>query len=183
MSLARRLAPLALALLLLPSAASAAPGTMKVGGDDLALNGSGMRKATFLKVKVYLGSLYLKEKQSDAKAILGKSQPWAVRMAFVRDVSKEDLSKAVKDGVAKNAPTKATKYSAQTDKLIALFPEAKNGQVVTITFETSGKTTVLLGNKKLGSIASDTGFGSALLSAWIGPKPPNAELKKGMVGG
>ena len=158
MNLARAIAPFALALMLLPSAAHAAPGTMKVGGDDLLLNGSGTRKATIFKVKVYVGSLYLKEKQTDSAAVLAQPQPYAVRMSFVRDVSKEDLAEAVKKGVAKNSPTKAT-------------------------FETSGKTTVLLGGKKLGSISSDPGFGPALLSAWIGPKPPNKGLKKGMLGG
>ena len=45
------------------------PDTATVGGKDLQLNGLGTRKATFLKVKVYVMGLYLEKKSQDGQAI------------------------------------------------------------------------------------------------------------------
>jgi hypothetical protein len=42
------------------------PDSAKAGAADLVLNGLGIRKATFLNVKVYVAGLYLSEKSNDA---------------------------------------------------------------------------------------------------------------------
>ena len=47
------------------------PDSVKAGGTDLVLNGLGIRKATFLKVKVYVAGLYLPQKSGDAGKIIG----------------------------------------------------------------------------------------------------------------
>jgi hypothetical protein len=52
------------------------PDSVKAGGADLVLNGLGIRKATLLKVKVYVAGLYLPEKSNDAGRILSADRPW-----------------------------------------------------------------------------------------------------------
>ena len=41
------------------------PDTISIKGADLVLNGLGTRKATWLRVKVYVGGLYLEKKSKD----------------------------------------------------------------------------------------------------------------------
>src|SRR5215472_8471526 len=108
----RMLKRLALALLaaLLAGPASAAtcrdiafPDTVKVGGADLVLNGLGIRKATLLRIKVYVAALYLPQKSGDAAAILGANGRWQLTLHFVRDVDASDIRDAFQEGFQKAA--------------------------------------------------------------------------------
>src|SRR5690349_20093036 len=72
----------------------AIPDAAKADGADLALNGSGIRKATILNVKVYVASLYLPQKSSDAAHLLATPQPWQLVLNFVHDVDAGDMRDA-----------------------------------------------------------------------------------------
>ncbi|MBI4775272.1 MAG: chalcone isomerase family protein [Deltaproteobacteria bacterium] len=66
------------------------PDSMMAGDAQLALNGAGLRKKVF--IKVYSGALYLKQANSDARAIIDADEPMAIRMHFIYDgVSAEKL--------------------------------------------------------------------------------------------
>ena len=67
---------------------------VEVEGTKLHLNGIGLRKATFLRFKVYWGALYLTERSSDAEAILASPTPKQARLRFLRDVGVEKLKDA-----------------------------------------------------------------------------------------
>ncbi len=79
------------------------PETATVGEKALKLNGMGTRKATFLKVKVYVMGLYLEEKSQDGPAIATSDQGKKIVMHFVRGVSQSDLQDAWQEGFEKNA--------------------------------------------------------------------------------
>jgi hypothetical protein len=68
--------------------------SVKASGADLVLNGLGIRKATFMAVKVYVAALYLPQKSRDAGRILGAKQPWQLILRFVRDVGASDIRDA-----------------------------------------------------------------------------------------
>src|SRR5262245_66580156 len=63
------------------------PDTLQAGEKTLKLNGLGLRKKAVFKV--YVGALYLEAPSKDADAILTSDQPKAIRMHFLRDLSKE----------------------------------------------------------------------------------------------
>ena len=72
----------ALALLLAALPASAleisgvkVPDSIQVDGKPLVLNGAGLRTRSFLKVKVYVGALYLTQRSTDAAAIVALDAP------------------------------------------------------------------------------------------------------------
>jgi len=77
------------------------PGSYAVGGESLELNGAGLRKKFIFKV--YVGALYLKERSSDAASILAADAPWAVRMTFLRDVTRSQLMGAFREGFENNS--------------------------------------------------------------------------------
>jgi len=72
------------------------PETLSVGEKMLKLNGLGLRKKVVFKV--YVGGLYLETPSNDAAAILASDQAKAVRMTFLRDVSKSQLRDAFVEG-------------------------------------------------------------------------------------
>src|SRR6266540_1594924 len=68
------------------------PNTLKVGDKTLKLNGLGLRKKAVFKV--YVGGLYLESPSKDAGAILMAEQAKAIRMHFLRDLTKAQLVEA-----------------------------------------------------------------------------------------
>ena len=62
-----------------------------------------MRKATFLKVNVYVAALYVAKTSSDPSAILGSTSPTELILHFVRDVGAKDTTGAWDECFANNA--------------------------------------------------------------------------------
>jgi hypothetical protein len=155
------------------------PETLSAGDKTLKLNGLGLRKKAIFKV--YVGGLYLETPSKDAAAILASDQAKAVRMTFLRDVSKSQLKDAFVDGFEANAKEKAAAQKAAIEKLTSLIPDVKETQTLSFTYVPGKGTTVSLGEKELGLIEGKE-FSEALFALWLGPKPPSEDLKKGMLG-
>ena len=154
------------------------PDTLKVGEKTLKLNGLGLRqKAIF---KVYVGALYLEAPSKDADAILAADQPKAIRMHFLRALSKAQLVEAFQEGFETNVKDRAPQKAA-FDRMLALVPDVKEGTTLTFTYLPGKGTTLSAGSKDLG-IFEGKGFADAVFAIWLGPKPPSEDLKKGMLG-
>jgi hypothetical protein len=153
--------------------------TAEVGHTTLILNGLGLR--TKYAFKVYVAGLYLPQKSSDAAAILKPDVPKRIVMHFVRDVSKSQLSDGFSESFANNTPDAAKKLKAEIDRLFAVLESVKDGQEIVFTYIPATGTTVALGDKEKLTIADPT-FAEIMFSVWLGPKPPNAGLKKGILG-
>jgi hypothetical protein len=155
---------------------------VSVGGQDLVLNGAGIRtKAIF---KVYVGSLYVPAKAPDLAGVLAKG-PRRVQMNLLRTVSGEDLVGALVDGLKdNNSPPELAAVKAQTDEMVGImkaFGDVKEGNVVTLDF-VDGATKIGFNGAAKGSIAGEP-FNRALMKIWLGDKPVQADLKKAMLGG
>ena len=176
------------ALLLAGNAMAADVGGVKlddkttVGGQELVLNGAGMRtRAVF---KVYVGSLYVPAKTSTLDGVLAKA-PRRIQLNLLRDLSGDQLSDAVNDGMKEaNAPADVDAIKAQTDQFVSILKSMgalKEGSVVTIDF-VDGATKVGFNGSAKGSIPGEP-FNRALTKIWIGDKPVQADLRKAMLGG
>jgi hypothetical protein len=154
------------------------PDTLKAGEKTLKLNGLGLRKKSVFKV--YVGGLYLESPSKDAGAILASDQAKAIRMHFLRDLTKAQLVEAFLEGFEANAKDKAAQKAA-FDKMLALVPDVKEGTTMTFAYLPGKGTTLSAGSKELG-VFEGKGFADAVFSIWLGPKPPSEDLKKGMLG-
>jgi hypothetical protein len=154
------------------------PDTLKAGEKTLKLNGLGLRKKAIFKV--YVGGLYLESPSKDAGAILASDQAKAVRMHFLRDLTKAQLVEAFQEGFEGNVKDRAPQ-KATFDKMLALIPDVKEGSTLTFTYLPGKGTTLSAGNKELG-VFEGKGFADAVFSIWLGPKPPSEDLKTGMLG-
>lgn len=151
-------------------------------GATLKLNGLGLRKATFLKVKVYVGALYLPQASKDADAILKAHAPKRLELHFVRDVGGDDLSKGWDEGFENNAGSELAKLKPRIDAFKAMMTDVKKGDTLSLQHKPGTGVEVAVKGAAKGTIKGDD-FARALFAIWLGRNPPNEALKAGLLGG
>lgn len=153
-----------------------------VGGQELVLNGAGVRKRAIFKV--YVGSLYVPAKARTVQEVLAKA-PRRIQLNLLRNLSADQLIGALTDGLKLNlTPSELQAITVQTGELAAImksFGEAREGSVVTLDF-VDNATKVGLDGAARGSV-DGAAFNEALTRIWIGEHPVQDDLKKAMLGG
>jgi long-chain acyl-CoA synthetase len=153
-----------------------------VAGQELVLNGAGVRTKVF--VKIYVGSLYVPAKAPDLAAVLAKG-PRRIQMNILRNLTADQLVDALVDGLKENnSEAELAAVKTQTAELVATmkaFNDVKEKDVVTLDF-VDGATKIGLNGAAKGSIAGEP-FNRALTKIWLGDHPIQADLKKAMLGG
>ena len=183
----RILVVLALALFALPTfalelAGVTVPDKVTVGDNQaLVLNGAGIRSKFF--VKVYVGALYLPARTQDAAAILRHTGPVAMHMYMVHsEVAKEKLVKAWNDGFDANLnDTERAALRARIAAFNDLFTTVRKGDVIRLDYQPGRGTAVTINNERRGTIEGED-FMHAWLRIWLGERPADAGLKKGLLG-
>lgn len=157
------------------------PTHVQIGGTDLTLNGLGVRKATFLKINVYVAALYVAHPQSDPKALLQSDSAQQLVLHFVRNVGVEDLRKAFVEGFEHAGAADNPSLKERVAQLNAWMTDMKSGETLQFVRSRAG-VQVWVNAVSKGTIAGDD-FSRAFLSIWLGPSPPNPEVKAGLLGG
>jgi hypothetical protein len=156
------------------------PEELTVGGAVLRHNGSGVRKK--LVVKVYVGSLYLATASGDAEAIVAADEPKAVRLHFLRDVAKEQMLDAFRDGFRANSREVAGSLAPQLDELARALPGKmrKGAQLLVAWVPGSGTVVNAEGGSEVVIPGKD--FSDALFRNWLGREPADGGMKRRMLG-
>jgi len=160
------------------------PDTVSVNGVTLHLNGMGVRikSVAFIKVKVYVAGLYLATPSKNPAAILAADEPRQLVMHFLyKEVEAAKLVEAWREGFANNSAAALPALKARLDKFCALWPAMKSGETATLTYIPGQGTKVTIKGKEVGIIEGKD-FADAIFAVWLGPKPPNPELKQGLIG-
>jgi hypothetical protein len=180
----------AIAILLLTLATSALgaekegvslPDSVSVGDRTLVLNGLGVREATIFNVNVYVAGLYVEAKtRNPAEVIESDAKAKRLDLVFVRDVDRGDITKAWREGFEANgADMKA--LDSRVKQLSAWMDDMKKRDVLMFVYIPDQGVTVSVKGKVKGTI-SGADFARGLFSIWLGSKPPNKGLKKGLLG-
>lgn len=146
----------------------------------LVLNGKGLRTATWFKVKVYEASLFLTKKETSAETILASTEPKRLELAFLRDVSADDIQKAWNDSFEKNCKTDCEADAAKLAQIKAMVTSVKEGEKMLFELIPQGVTPTI-GGKTGAPVLSPT-FSRNFLAIWLGDHPPNESLKQGLLG-
>lgn len=153
-----------------------------VGGQELVLNGAGVR--TRVVFKVYVGALYLPAKARTLAEVLAKG-PRRIQMSVLRNLTPDQLIDALVDGMkANNSDAELAAVKAQQDQMVATmksFGEVKEKDVVTLDF-VDGATHIGMNGQVKSTIPGEA-FNAALTKVWLGDKPAQDDLKKAMLGG
>lgn len=156
-------------------------GTAKVGASELVLNGAGIR--TRVVFKVYVGALYLAEKTSAAAEALAQKGSKRVALTLLRDLSAQQLTEAFDNGIQANiSAAEIEALKPRIAELLSLFTDGKKGDVIVLDFVPESGTSVSLNGQAKGKSIPGEDFYRALLRIWLGDKPVDGDLKKGMLG-
>lgn len=150
-----------------------------VNSQQLKLNGYGLRKKFF--IKVYIGSLYTSKRLTGAAAALADNGDKLIRMNFLHSkVEKEKITEAFNEGFANNSPDLIG--SPEVKKFLSLFTaDFIKGDVVDLKLGADGSVSASHNSKTLGTIPS-TKLARGVLAIYLGDKPADDALKKGMLG-
>lgn len=155
------------------------PDTVQVGGRTLVLNGMGLRKK--FMVKVYVAGLYLEKKSADPGAILKDDVAKRIVMHFVRGVSKSQVADGFSESFENNSPDAKKTMTGEIEQFLGAMENINEGDEIVLTYVPETGMGLSIGGKDKWKTAAP-GFARVLFSVWLGPKPPNEDLKRGLLG-
>jgi hypothetical protein len=117
----------------------------------------------------------------EAAQILGTGQDWRLALRFVRDVDASDIQEAFQEGFEKTGADLAP-LRAAIHALTSMLVDFEDGQAVSFTNDPSNWVEVAVDGKTKGTVGG-ADFAATLLAIWLGPEPPNEDLKSGLLGG
>lgn len=154
------------------------PDTAQLGGQSLSLNGLGLREKYFLDI--YVGGLYLQHKTHDGAAAIAADEPKRIVMHFIyKEVTREQILETFTEGFgeAVNGPE-----AANIAKMEGWVPASiKSGEEMGFDYVPGVGTSFLVNGRTLGTIPG-TSFMKLVWGVYLGPKPPTANLKSGLLG-
>ncbi len=154
---------------------------INVDGNTLLLNGAGIRSKFFFDI--YVGALYLPEKEQQAVHVLLFPAPARVSMTILyKEVDAEKLIHGWQRGFEKNQDAASMQaLQERLDAFNAMFSDAHRGDVLSFDFLSDGSTRVTFNNVVKGRVQG-VDFQRALLSVWLGENPADDDLKQAMLG-
>jgi hypothetical protein len=156
----------------------------QVGSASLQLNGAGIRTKFFFKI--YVGALYLPQKQTSAEAIIADEHIHRMALYMLHDLGSKKLYGAFSEAIEMNqTPAALAAMDAQMKQMKQIFDavnEVQPGDVITLDYAPGSGTQISVNGKSFGTIAGAE-FNRALLEIWIGNNPVQDDLKKGLLGG
>lgn len=158
--------------------------SVQVGSQTLVLNGAGTRTKWFFKV--YVGALYLPQKQKAADVVIAEEQVQRVALHMLRDLGSKRLYGAFNEAIQANHDGVELKaLGPQMRQMADIFDaigEAKQGDVITLDYLPGSGTQIGINGTVRGTIPG-AAFKRALLKIWLGGKPAQDDLKKALLGG
>ena len=162
--------------------ASDVPQTIEFEGSNLILNGQGTRVVFFMKV--YEGSLYLENKNSDADEIINSNTSMALRIDVTSEmVTADAMKKALSEGLEKSTNNNTSHILDEIEQLSSSFNSAvASGDFYEFVFIPEIGTHVLK-NNELVELIPGFDFKKAFFGIFLSNNPIQKNLKKAMLGG
>lgn len=156
----------------------------QVGSAGLQLNGAGVRSKFFFKI--YVAALYLPQKQASGEAIIADEHERRMELHILHELSSKKLYGALSEAIeANHTAAELAAMEAQLKQMAQIFEavkEVKPGDVITLDYLPGNGTQIGVNGAARGTIAGAS-FNRALLKIWLGNKPVQDDLKKGLLGG
>ncbi|MCP3921675.1 MAG: chalcone isomerase [Desulfobacterales bacterium] len=185
----KKLVILSLALfLVLPSSLTAKevsgvdiPEAFKEGGQDLVLNGVGIRSKFFMDI--YVGALYLIEKSKDGNAVSNDDKVMNIRLHMVSGlITNEKMTNAVNEGFEKSTKKNTAPVKAEITQFTDVFKEKfAKGDYFDFSY-VPGIGTKIYKNGTVKATIKGLEFKKALFGIWFCEDPADDDLKEEMLG-
>lgn len=156
------------------------PGKAKFGQDELTLNGAGTRSKWMMSL--YVGSLFMEEKSSDAQAIIDKDAPMAIRLNIISGmITSEKMIGAMDEGFENSTKGNPEPLSAEIKQFKSVFSAVDKGDKYEFFYE-PGAGTHIFKNGSKSTTVKGMEFKKALFGIWFCDKPADKDLKSEMLG-
>ena len=160
------------------------PPALAVAGQNLRLNGSGIRYR--FVVKVYTAGLYLQGRATTPEAVVAAPGPKRLHVVMLRDIDANELGKLFTRGMQDNSPREEFSRSIPgTIRMSDIFSAKKKlvaGEDFSVDWVPGVGTTVLVNGKPQGDPIKEPEFFNALIRIWLGASPADAQLKTALLG-
>lgn len=157
---------------------------VQLGGQTLTLNGVGLRKRAFFKV--YVAGLYGAAKNTSPATFIDDKGPRRVALRMLRDVDADSFVTSFNDGLkANHSEAQLAALAPQIETLTATLKsigEAKRGDAISFDYTPTGGTVITVNGQPRGTPMPGAEFYAAVLRIWLGEKPADETLKRGMLG-
>lgn len=165
------------------------PDSITVAGENLVLNGAGIRekKVVLVTVDVYAAGFYLKSKTSDAQAVINADETMALKIQIISSlITSERFVEAAVEGFNEATGGNTAPLKKEIDMFLSVFSdEIKPGDVFDIQY-VKGVGTKVYKNGKAEPEVVVTGMPikKALFGIWLGPRTEKAmqNLGKDLLG-
>ncbi len=157
------------------------PDSVQINTETLLLNGAGIRTKFFFDI--YIGSLYLKTKETSTEKIINSPLTKRINLHFLyKEVDREKLTDGWTTGFKNNNSEKLfTALKKRLDKFNSYFITMRSGDSLQLDFINSNTTKITINNQLKGEI-SGADFQQALLRVWLGDDPADYDLKEALLG-
>lgn len=151
-----------------------------VSKNSLVLNGGGIRTKYFMSM--YVGTLYLKQKSTDAEKIIMADEPMCIRMKIVSSlITSSKMEEAVEEGFKKSLKS-TDPYKDKIQQFKSAFKdEIHSGDEFEIAY-TPADGIIISKNGVQKTTIKGFDFKQATFRIWLGADPADENLKKGMMG-
>lgn len=156
--------------------------SVQVAGQNLALNGAGLRTFTLLLVpiKIYVAAFYTPGALRSEAEVLASPGPMQFTFTFLRAVGASDVAKAWTSQFASSVTYTYPGYEKDRDSFIGMFGALKSGGVQMVQFV--GTDTLVYDQGTLKGTIAGRDFQKAFLSLWFGSDPVSPDLKSALLG-
>lgn len=158
--------------------------TYGLAGQQLQLNGAGMRK--MMIIKVYALGLYVQRKDANVQALMNQPGPKSLHVVMMRDVKAQKLIDALVSGVEDNSSE--AEFAALQPRLNRLAAglraagEVEEDSIVKLEYFPNVGTVVSYKNQVIVKDLPGEDFYRALMRIWLGESPVDRTLKAKLLG-
>lgn len=155
---------------------------LMLNGQELTLNGAGIRSKFFLDV--YVAALYLGGKSVDAKKIVAADAPMAIRLHIISGmINSKRMSESTRDGFVRSTGGNLAPIEQDVEELIKAFrDEVKEGDVFELAYTPERGVTVYRNGEEKSNVKG-LKFKQALFGIWLSEDPIQTSLRKALIGG
>lgn len=156
-----------------------------LAGNELALNGVGLRAVSWLKA--YAAGLYLPRKTRNADEALAMPGAKRIQIRMLLDAPAQEFVKALDRGVARN--TSESEFAQLRERLsrltqaVAAVGKVKKGDVIDLDYRPGPGVVFSHNGRALLEPVPGEDLFPALLKIFIGEQAIDPEMKTGLLGG
>lgn len=155
---------------------------LKIGKQELQLNGAGVRTKTL--VQIYESGLYLLKPTKDARMVMAADELMAIRIRILSGfVSRASLVSSLREGLARAGKGNPDAFKKEIEQLeLILREEVKKNDVYDFVYVPT-KGLHVLKNGKVQGVIPGLEFKQAFYGIWLSETPVDSGLRQALLSG